>query len=73
MIMVLHPNIEQYNALNGYCHNSSELVFVKDGSERYIVGLEVLSDLNFSEIHDKLDLLERIEFIPPPPPPFPAA
>ena len=67
-MIVLHPNKEQYIALNGYQHNSSELLFVKDGSERYIVGLEVLSDLNFAEIHDQLDLLERIEYTPPPSP-----
>lgn len=65
-MIVLHPNPEQYNALNGYRHNSSELLFVKDGSERYIVGLEVLNDLNFAEIHDQLEQLERIEYTPPP-------
>jgi len=64
MIIVLHPNAEQYTALNGYMHNSSELLFVKDGSDRWIVGLEVLSDSNFAEIHDQLELLERIEYTP---------
>jgi hypothetical protein len=66
MITVLHPNDEQYNALNGYRHNSSELLFVKDGSDRWIVGLEVLGDPNFAEIHEQLDQLERIEYTPPP-------
>jgi hypothetical protein len=64
MIIVLHPNAEQYTALNGYMHNSSELLFVKDGSDRWIVGLEVLDDSNFAEIHDQLELLERIEYTP---------
>jgi hypothetical protein len=64
MIIVLHPNAEQYNALNGYKYKSSELLFVKDGSDRWIVGLEVLSDSNFAEIHDQLEQLERIEFTP---------
>lgn len=64
MIIVLHPKAEQYNALNGFQHNSSELLFVKDGSDRWIVGLEVLSDPNFAEIHDQLNELERIEFTP---------
>jgi hypothetical protein len=64
MIIVLHPNDQQYNALNGYKHNSSELLFVKDGSDRWIVGLEVLGDSNFAEIHDQLEELERIEFTP---------
>jgi hypothetical protein len=61
-MIVLHPNLEQYNALNGYKNNASELLFVKDGSDRWIVGLEVLNDTNFSEIHDQLNELERIEY-----------
>jgi hypothetical protein len=61
-MLVLHPNTEQYSALNGYKNNSSELLFVKDGSDRWIVGLEVLNDSNFSEIHDQLNELERIEY-----------
>jgi hypothetical protein len=64
MIIVLHPNDEQYNALNGYKNNASELLFVLDGSDRYIVGLEVLNDANFTEIHDQLNELERIEYTP---------
>lgn len=63
-MIVLHPNTEQFNALNGYKHNASELLFVTDGSGRYIVGLEVLSDDNFAEIHDQLEQLERIEYTP---------
>jgi hypothetical protein len=63
-MIVLHPNAEQYTALNGYMHNSSELLFVKDGSDRWIVGTEVLNDPNFAEIHDQLNELERIEFTP---------
>jgi hypothetical protein len=66
-MIVLHPNTTQYNALNGYRHNSSELLFVKDGSDRWIVGLQVLDDPHFSEIHDQLDELERIEYTPFPP------
>jgi hypothetical protein len=61
-MIVLHPNTEQYNALNGYKYKSSELLFVKDGSERFIVGLEVLKDPNFIKIHRELNDLERIEY-----------
>lgn len=64
MIIVLHPNEEQYTALNGYKHNSSELLFVKDGSNRWIVGTEVLNDANFEAIHEQLNQLERIEYTP---------
>jgi hypothetical protein len=63
-MIVLHPNTEQYNALNGYKHNSSELQFVKDGSHRWIVGLEVLNDENFIAIYTQLNELERIEYTP---------
>ncbi|QMP84962.1 hypothetical protein elemo19C_phanotate69 [Flavobacterium phage vB_FspP_elemoA_1-9C] len=63
-MLVLHPNLEQYNTLNGYKNNASELLFVKDGSDKWIVGLEVLDDPNFSEIHDQLEELERIEYTP---------
>jgi len=63
-MIVLHPNDEQYNALNGYRYKSSEILFVLDGSGRYIGGLEVLDDPNFIEIHDQLNELERIEYTP---------
>jgi len=56
-MIVLHPNTEQYNALNGYKNKSSELLFVKDGSGRYIVGLQVLDDPHFAEIHEQLEQL----------------
>ena len=69
-MIVLHPTNEQYTALNGYQYQSSELLFVKDGSDRWIVGLQVLDDPNFAEIHDKLELLERIEYTSPPFPPL---
>ena len=67
-MIVLHPNTTQYNALNGYKYQSSELLFVLDGSDRYIVGLQVLDDPHFSEIHDQLEQLERIEYTPIPEP-----
>jgi hypothetical protein len=68
-MIVLHPNTTQYNALNGYRYKSSELLFVLDGSGRYIVGTQVLNDPNFAEIHDQLNELERIEYTPFPPEP----
>jgi hypothetical protein len=69
MIIVLHPNNEQYTALNGYRNETSGLLFVLDGSDKYVVGLEVLDDPNFTEIHDQLNELERIEYTPFPEPP----
>lgn len=66
-MIVLHPNQEQYNALNGFKKNNSELLFVKDYTDRWVVGLEVLNDNNFLEIQEQLNELERIEYTPFPP------
>lgn len=63
-MIVLHANDEQYAQLNGYRKNESILLFAIDGSGKYIVGLEVLDDSNFLEIHEQLDALERIEYTP---------
>jgi len=65
-MIVLHPNTEQYNALNDYRNGNSVLQFVKDASDRWIVGLNVLNDPNFEAIHDQLEQLERIEYTPIP-------
>jgi hypothetical protein len=63
-MIVLHPNEDQYKALNGYKNNASELLFVKDGSNRFIVGIEVLNDPNFIEIREQLLELEQITYTP---------
>jgi hypothetical protein len=63
-MIVLHPNEDQYKALNGYKNNASELLFVQDGSGRFIVGIEVLNDANFSEIREQLLELEQITYTP---------
>lgn len=61
---VLQANNEQYKNLNGYRNDCYAIEFVKDGLDRWIVNLEVLKDPNFSEIHDQLNGLERVEYIP---------
>jgi hypothetical protein len=63
-MIVLHANNEQHAQLNGYQKNESILLFAIDGSGKYIVGLEVLNDQNFADIHEQLDALERIEYTP---------
>jgi hypothetical protein len=63
-MIVLHPNEDQYKALNGYKNNASELLFVQDGSNRFIVGIEVLNDPNFIEIREQLLELEQITYTP---------
>lgn len=63
-MIVLMATQEQYNNLNGYVNGPNELLFVKDGSDRWIVGTEVLEDPAFSEIHVQLEELERVEYTP---------
>lgn len=63
-MIVLHANNEQHAQLNGYRKNESELLFAIDGSGKFIVGLEVLNDPNFADIHEQLDALERVEYTP---------
>lgn len=63
-MIVLSPNNEQYKALNGYKNNGSTLIFVKDGLNNWVVGLQVLNDANFAPIHPQLNELEKIEYTP---------
>jgi hypothetical protein len=63
-MIVLTPTSEQLNRLNGFTNKTSKLEFVTDGSGKLIVGVEVLNDPNFTEIHDELNELERIEYTP---------
>ena len=64
-MIVLSANTEQYEALNGYSNEYAGLEFALDGSGRYVVGIQILTDPNFAEIHDQLNELERIEYTPP--------
>jgi hypothetical protein len=61
-MIVFSPTPEQYNKLNKYKFNSSELIFVKDGSNKFIVGVEVLQDVNFNKIYHLLNELEKIDY-----------
>lgn len=63
-MIVLHANDEQHAQLNGYRKNESELLFAIDGGGKFIVGLEVLNDPNFADIHEQLDSLARVEYTP---------
>ena len=66
--MVLKATQEQYNALNDYRNKSHRLVFDKDANDNYIVCVGVLKSVHFKEIHDQLNELERIDYVPLPDP-----
>jgi hypothetical protein len=63
-MLVLKANQTQYEALDGYTYGVSKLIFVKDGADNWIVGLEVIDKENFLAIRNDLLKLEQIEYIP---------
>jgi hypothetical protein len=63
-MIVLSPNKEQYQELNGYKNGIYRLEFAIDGNNRYFALLDVLKYEPFKEIWDKLNELERIEHTP---------
>jgi hypothetical protein len=64
MIKVLKATQSQYEALNGYTNKASQLLFIQDKFNNWIVGKEVLNDVNFSEIKPQLLELSEIDFVP---------
>ena len=67
-MIVLKATQAQYEALDGYRNGDNLLKFAKDGADNWIVGTAVLNDAAFAAIHDQLNALERIEYVPVPNP-----
>jgi len=65
-MIVLKATQTQFDALDGYKNGDNLLKFAKDGNDNWIVGLQVLDDSAFEPIHDQLNELERIEYVPIP-------
>ncbi len=67
-MIVLKATQTQFDALNGYKNRENLLKFAKDGNNNWIVGTAVLNNSAFEAIHDQLNELERIEYVPIPDP-----
>ena len=67
-MIVLKATQTQYEALDGYRNGDNLLKFAKDGDDNWIVGTAVLNDSAFAAIHDQLNALERITYVPVPEP-----
>jgi len=67
-MIVLKATQAQFDALDGYRNGDNLLKFAKDGNDDWIVGTAVLDDSAFAAIHEQLNALERIEYIPIPEP-----
>jgi len=63
-MIVLKATQAQYDALDGYQNGNNLLKFAKDGNDNWIVGTAVLTNSAFSEIHNQLNNLEQIEYVP---------
>ena len=61
---VLKATQTQYNSLNNFQKGVSRLQFIKDKNDNWVVGLQVLEDLDFVAIHSDLEQLEQIEYVP---------
>lgn len=67
-MIVLKATQAQYDALNGYANKASQLLFIQDKFNNWIVGKEVLNDPNFEEIQNELSQLKEINYEPTPEP-----
>ena len=63
-MIVLKATQAQFYALDGYRNGDNLLKFAKDGNDNWIVGTAVLNDSAFAAIHDQLNELEQITYVP---------
>lgn len=67
-MIVLKATTEQYNNINNYSNGSYVLQFIKDANDNWVVSENLLNEPVFEAIHDQLNELERIEYVPIPDP-----
>ena len=64
MATVLLATQEIFDKLNGYKNGNSLLEFVQDANDNWVVGEEILNDVAFAEIHQDLQTLGKINYVP---------
>lgn len=64
MATVLLATQEIFDKLNGYKNGNSLLEFVQDANDNWVVGEEILNDVAFAEIHQDLQTLDKITYVP---------
>lgn len=67
-MIVLKANKEQHKSLEGYKIGNDVLRFEKDANENYVVSENLLNEPIFEAIHNQLNELERIDYVPIPNP-----
>ena len=63
-MIVLKANQEQKENIEKATKKPFKICFLQDAHNNSVVGLEVLRDENFKDLHNYLNTLERIEFEP---------
>ena len=64
MATVLLATQEIFDKLNGYKNGNSLLEFTQDANDNWVVGEEILNDVAFAEIHQDLQTLDKITYVP---------
>ena len=64
MAKVLKATEFEKAALEGFYSNNTELVFIQDKNNNWIVGINVIDAPEFEEIKTQLQALEQIDFEP---------
>ena len=64
MATVLLATQEIFDKLNGYKNGNSLLEFTQDANDNWVVGEEILNDVAFAEIHQDLQTLGKINYVP---------
>ena len=67
-MIVLKATKEQYKELNGYRNEMFHIQFTKDADDNWVLPTEVLKVKQYKAIHNQLNELERIEYVPIPEP-----
>lgn len=62
---VIKATNAQVKTLNGIYKNGSVLQFALDGAGNNIVGLAILDNPDFEDIHEELAALPQIDYIKP--------
>ena len=64
MAIVLLATQDIFDRLNLYKNGNSLLEFTQDANDNWVVGEEILNDVAFSEIHQDLSTLDKINYVP---------
>lgn len=63
-MIVLTATVEQKEALEGFYENGTELRFIQDANDNWVVNIHVIENGSFLEIREELQSLPQIVYQP---------